>query len=143
MIAPLEGWLVEYKIALMDAFRQWAHTGGRCQGSCCFYSRAALMAYDAFVLGFSNALPGSVRRGCWLSSIIRMVSADHLDIWRGYRVFPGQVQDPVASPMVDASRPESDCLRVTERSGCGGIIPLMICRMPFGECGWSRASWRG
>ena len=91
------------------------HTEADVAKGAAVYSRAALMAYDAFVLGFSNSLAWKCPSRVLVEFYNQNVSADHLDIGVGTGYFLDRCKIPVASPRLTLVDLNPNCLRVTEK----------------------------
>src|SRR5882672_6298364 len=91
------------------------HTEADVAKGAAVYSRAALMAYDAFVLGFSNSLAWRCPSRVLVEFYNQNVSADHLDIGVGTGYFLDRCKFPVASPRLTLVDLNPNCLRVTEK----------------------------
>ena len=79
------------------------------------YNRAALAAYDAFVVGFSNSVAWKCPSRLLVEFYNENVSAEHLDVGVGTGYFLDKCRFPVSSPRLTLVDLNPNCLRATAR----------------------------
>ena len=79
------------------------------------YSRAALAAYDAFVVGFSNTFAWKCPSRRLVGFYNENISEEHLDVGVGTGYFLDRCRFPTASPKVTLVDLNPNCLRTTAR----------------------------
>jgi ubiquinone/menaquinone biosynthesis C-methylase UbiE len=79
------------------------------------YNRAALAAYDSFVVGFSNRFAWKCPSRVLVEFYNRNISAEHLDVGVGTGYYLDRCRLPVTSPKLTLVDLNPNCLRATEK----------------------------